>query len=281
MTPDEFQDILYEKDEETGIVTVTINKPERKNAMSSLTFLELYWAVDHMENDDSAQIMILTGAKDPNSNDPKKEAFSSGGYFNLNALDSISAEAKKEIDHRDIAQKKLTVKMWQFDKPVIAAVNGLSIGAGFTMLISCADLIYASEYAWFRLPFINLGIVPEFSITNLLPRLVGFQKAKEIIFFGEKLTAQKLYDLGIVNQVVPHGELLDHARKMALKLIPPNGAGLAVRLTKRALHKPLVENISTALDLENEGLNEAFATEDFIEGMVARQEKRAPVYKGK
>ncbi len=281
MKLEEFKDILYEKDEETGIVNLTINQPKRKNAMSALTFLEMFWAVEHMEQDDSAFAMIITGAADPEKNDPENESFSSGGYFSPKAMDGVSDEVKEQIDFQDIAQKKLTERMWRFEKPVIAAINGLSIGAGFTMPFSCADLIYASEHAWVRLPFVKLGIVPEFAMTNLLPRLVGFHKAKEILFFGEKISVQELYNIGIINKVLPHDQLLGYAKQMALKLIPPGGAGMAVKLTKKAIHQQLSENITTALDLENVGLNAAVATEDFFEGLASRQQKRDPVYKGK
>ena len=185
MKVEDFNEILYQK-EDNGIVTVTLNIPKRKNALSMVTFLELFWAVDAMEKDDTARVMILTGAKDPDSEDPTKEAFSSGGYFNAAGLVSMSDEAKAEIDPTDIAQKKLTLKMWQFDKPVIAAVNGLVIGGAFTMCLSCCDLIYCSEYAWASLPFVGLGIIPELASSYLLPRLIGFQRAKEIMFFAER-----------------------------------------------------------------------------------------------
>ena len=148
----DFRDITYAKDEQTGIVMVTLNTPKRKNAMSAYTFLELWWAVDAMEKDEGARAMILTGAKDPDSQDPTKEAFSSGGYFNLPAMVKLREEFKDQIDFTDIAQKKLTLKMWQFDKPVIAAVNGLVVGGAFTMCLSCADLIYVSEHAWANSP---------------------------------------------------------------------------------------------------------------------------------
>jgi 2-(1,2-epoxy-1,2-dihydrophenyl)acetyl-CoA isomerase len=286
MQPEVFNEILYAKDDTTGIVTVTLNTPKRKNALSSLTFLELFWAVASMEKDDSATAMIITGAKDPDSDDPKKEAFSSGGYFNPSTGplgqndDTLSHEAREQIDFTDIAQKKLTLKMWQFDKPVIAAINGFAIGAGFTMPLACADLIIASEHAWALLPFVRLGILPEFSSTFLLPRLLGYQKAKEIMYLGKTLPAQQLLELGLVNQVVPHDELMDAAKKLALQLIPPQGPGLAVKMTKRALHQPLIADLEKALDLENKGLNKAFTSEDFVEGMTARFERRAPVYKG-
>jgi enoyl-CoA hydratase/carnithine racemase len=277
----DFQDIKYEKDEQTGIVLITLNTPKRKNAMSPYTFLELFWAVESMEKDEGARAMILTGAKDPDSNDPTKEAFSSGGYFNLAAMVKMREEFKDQIDFTDIAQKKLTLKMWQFDKPVIAAINGLVVGGAFTMCLSCADLIYASEHAWAQLPFVDIGIIPELASSYLLPRLLGFQRAKEIIYFAERIPALKLFELGLVNKVLPHDQLIPCAKEMALKLIPPAGAWMAIRAAKRALHRPLLREITEALDRENEGLNQAFGTEDFREALKARAEKRPPVFRGK
>jgi enoyl-CoA hydratase/carnithine racemase len=180
----------------------------------------------------------------------------------------------------DIAQKKLCLKLWQLNKPIIAAINGLAIGGGFTVPLACADLIYVSEHAWVRLPFISLGIIPELASSYLLPRILGFQRAKEILFFGEELDAHKLLELGLVNKILPHNELIDYSKKMALKLVPPKGASLAVGLTKRALHRPLIEAVSRALDVENEGLNKAFASADFWEALAARKEKREPDFKG-
>ena len=281
MNVDEFTNIIYEKDPETGIVTVTINRPEIRNALTLVVLLELYWAVDNIEKDDTVTAMIITGAKTPDSDDPTGEAFSSGGYFNLADFESLDEKTKGEIDLTDIAQKKLCLKFWQLDKPVIAAINGLAIGGGFTVPLACADLIYVSEHAWVKLPFINIGLIPELASSYLLPRLVGFQRAKEIIFFGEKLPAPKLHDMGLANKVIPHDELIPYAKKMALKLIPPQGAGLATRLAKQAFHKPLVEAVTKALDIENEGLNKTIASADFWEALAARKEKREPVFKGK
>ena len=280
MKVEAFKDILYEKEEETGIVTVTLNTPKRKNAMSFITFLELFYAVDEMERDDTAKAMIITGARDPDAQDPANEAFSSGGYFNMKLLQEIPDELRAEIDLTDIAQKKLCLKMFAFDKPVIAAINGLAIGAGFTMPLAGADLIYMSEHAWIELPFVGLGIVPEFALTYLLPRLMGFQKAKEVVYFRKRFPAQQALEWGWVNDVLPHDALLAHARGMALKLIPPEGPGLAVKLAKRAFHKPYMDAIAKALDAENEGLNQGVMTYDFGEALKARKEKRSPVFRG-
>lgn len=277
----DFRDILYEKEAQTGIVTVTINRPKRKNAMSELTFLELWWALDYMENDAESKALIITGAKDPDNPDPKTEAFSSGGYFHPDVLVGLDETILNQIDHRDIAQKKLALKMWDFDKPVIAAVNGLAIGAGITMAICCADQIFMSEYAWFQMPFVNLGIIPEFGNTYLLPRLIGMQKAREVILSGARFTAEEARSMGLIKAVVPHDQLLEAAREAAMKLITPIGAGLAVRLTKRAIQLPHVEELTKALDMENDGLNRTFASQDFFEAMVARKERRTPIFQGK
>jgi 2-(1,2-epoxy-1,2-dihydrophenyl)acetyl-CoA isomerase len=280
MRIEEFKEIVY-REEDNGIVTVTLNIPKRKNAISPYTLYELFWAVDAMEKDEAARVMILTGAKDPDNDDPAKEAFCSGGYFNPNAMAGVSDEIKADIDMTDIAQARLTLKMWQCDKPIIAAVNGLFIGGGFTMCLAGCDLIYCSEHAWAQLPFVGLGIIPELASSYLLPRLIGFQRAKEIMFFGDRIPAKKLFEMGIVNKVLPHDQLMAHAREMALRLIPPKAAGYAVRTAKRTLHQPLFDAIATALNLENKGLNDCFKTADFMEALMARAEKRPPAFQGK
>ncbi|MBU3917289.1 enoyl-CoA hydratase/isomerase family protein [bacterium] len=280
MKKENFRDISYSKDDSTGIVTLTLNAPKRKNAMSPYTFLELFWAVDIFEQDTNAGAMIITGARTSEAYDPQNEAFSSGGYFHPDSLKGIPDELLNQVDLSDIAQKKMTLKMFNCDKPIIAAINGLAIGAGYTMPLSGADLIYMSEHAWIRLPFSTLGIVPEFALTFLLPRMMGFQKAKDIIYFAKTITAKEALELGMANEVLPHDELLPFAREQALKLIPPNGAGMAIRQIKKAFHKPFIDAVSKSLDLENEGLSTCFATGDFNEGMAARIEKRAPVFKG-
>lgn len=280
MKAEDFNDILCEKDAATGIVTITLNTPKRKNALSFISFLELFTAFEEMEKDDTARAVILTGAKDPDSRDPAGEAFSSGGYFNLKLLQEIPDEIKGEIDLTDIAQKKLCLKMFSFDKPVVAAINGLAIGAGFTMPLAGADLIYMSEHAWIELPFVGLGIVPEFALSYFLPRLMGFQRAKEIVYFRKRVTARQALEWGWVNDVLPHERLLPHARETVQKLIPPEGPGLAVKLAKRAFHKPYIDAVAKALDVENEGLNQGVLTHDFGEALKARKEKRAPVFRG-
>lgn len=280
MLPAEFKDISYSKDND-GIVTLTFNTPKRKNALSLYSFFEIYNAIDYFEKDDTAHAMILTGAKDPESNDSTKEAYSSGGYFNPDAYAGVPDEIMQQIDQTDIAQKRTTMKIFQCDKPIIAAVNGLSIGGAFTLTLAGADQVYMSEHAWVQLPFAKLGISAELASSFLLPRLLGMQKAKEIIFFSGRINAEEAVELNLANKVVPHDELLTYSRKKALELIPPNGAGLAIREMKKLVNEPLVDTISDALDRENKALQTLFASKDFAEGFTARIERRQPVFTGK
>ncbi len=279
MQTSDFTDISYQLDSD-GIVTVSMNTPKRKNAISGLTALELRWAAKHFQSDDNAQAMILTGAPDPDSA-PERQAFSSGGYFVPGIYDNLPADILAQIDQTDIAMKATVLEFFACDKPVLAAINGLAIGGGVTLPLAVADQIYLSEHAWARLPFASLGIAAELASTFMLPRLLGMHKTKELFFFPEKLSAEKLVELGLANAVLPHDALLDYTRDRALQLIPPRGAGASIRAMKRVVHAQKVDEVTRALDLENEVLNELMQSEDFAEGLMARIEKRDPVFKGR
>jgi enoyl-CoA hydratase/carnithine racemase len=133
MHTSEFTDIGYELADD-GIVTVSLNTPRRKNAISGLTALELRWAAQHFQEDDRVQAMILTGAPDPDS-EPSRQAFSSGGYFVPGVYDEVPEEIMAQIDQTDIAMKATVLQFFGCDKPVLAAVNGLAIGGGITLTL--------------------------------------------------------------------------------------------------------------------------------------------------
>ncbi|MFX0057000.1 MAG: enoyl-CoA hydratase/isomerase family protein [Candidatus Heimdallarchaeota archaeon] len=271
MNIEDIQDVIYEK-EENGICTATLNIPERKNAMSFVTFLELITILDDMERDKTTKVLIITG---------KGESFSSGGYFNMNLLTKVDQEIINEIDLQDIAQKRLSMRFWNFTKPVIAAINGLAVGAGFTMPLIGADLIYMSDNAWIGFYFVKRAVIAEFASHFILPMYVGFQKAKELTYFGEKINAQKAYELGLVNKVLPREELIPFAREQALRLIPPKGPSLSIKLMKKTMHNYYKEIFSNILDLENKGLRDLLKTHDFRESLKALGQKRDPTFKGK
>ena len=143
-----------------------------------------------------------------------------------------------------------------------------------------ADQIFMSENAWIQLPFAKLGVSTELASSFLLPRLMGLQKAKEIVFYAQKIGAEQAQQLQLVNEVLPYDGLLSYAYEKALQLIPPQGAGLAIREMKKLLNGPLVEDVSQALDRENVALRKLFASKDFAEGFTARIERRPPVFEG-
>jgi len=271
MRIEDFEDIIYEK-EDNGICTATISRPERRNAVTYITFLEIYTVLEDMEKDRNARVLIITG-------DPKGNAFTSGGYFKPEIMEEM--RKNPEIDLMDIAQKKVCMKFWDFNKSVIAAINGMAIGGGITMPLAGADLIYMAEDAWLGFFFSKRAIIPEFACTFLLPLLVGFQKAKEICYFGDKITAQKAYELGLVNKVLPPDELIPYSREQALKLIPPKGPSLSLKLMKKTMHAYFREILDRTLDLENRALRKAFTSKDFNESMKALKEKRDPVFIGR
>lgn len=278
MTPDQLRDMIYSKDDD-GIVTLTFNTPKRKNALSMYSFYEVYCAVDAFEKDDTAYAMIITGAVGEGDK-PEKESYSSGGYFNPDAVDGVPAEILQQLDPKDVAQKRTTLKMFECEKPILAAVNGLAIGGAFTLTFAGCDQVYLSEHAWIQLPFSKLSLCPELGSSFLLPRLLGLQRTKELVYFAEKLTAQQAVDLQLANKVLPHSELMAYTREKALQLIPPQGAGLAIRQMKKILHASMVADVSDALDRENEALDILSKSHDFMEGLMARVERRPAVYKG-
>ena len=271
MNLEDFEDIIYAK-EDNGICTATISRPDHRNAVTYLSFLEIHRLLEDMENDKNTKVLIITG-------DPKGKAFTSGGFFAPEMFKKM--QKYPEIDLMDIAQKKLAMKFWSFSKPVITAINGMAIGGGATMPLIGSDLIYMAEDAWLGFYFSKRAIVPEFGATYLLPFLVGFQKAKEICFFGDKITAQKALELGLINKVLPNDELIPFAREQAFKLIPPNGPSLSLKLMKKTMHSYFRDIFDKALDLENRALRKSFATKDFDESMKSIKEKRNPVFVGK
>jgi enoyl-CoA hydratase/carnithine racemase len=271
MDVEEFEDIKYVK-EENGICTAMFSRPERRNAVTYISFLELFYVLEDMEKDRNAKVLIITG-------DPEGDAFTSGGYFKPEEFHKM--QKYPEIDLMDIAQKKLCLKLWDFEKPVIAAINGIAIGGGVTMPLVGADLIYMAEDAWLGFYFSKRAIIPEFGATFILPFLIGFQRAKEICYMGGEITAQQAFDLGLINKVLPKEQLMPFSRQQALKLIPPYGPSIALKLMKKTMHSFYREILDKTLDLENKALRKAFASKDFNEAMSAIKEKREANFKGR
>ncbi|MHA1268702.1 MAG: enoyl-CoA hydratase/isomerase family protein [Candidatus Helarchaeota archaeon] len=256
-----YETILFEKKEK--VCTLTLNRPKRKNAINGTMFDEIKDALNKIENDNEIRAAIITGAGN---------AFSSGGDFKI---DYSEAEEGKEID---VSQKGLVLKLININKPIIAAVNGLALGAGMNIALNC-DLIYASDKAEFGTFFIKRAIIPEMSSTYLLPRIVGIHIAKELIFLGDKFSAQKAKEIGLINDIFPHDIFMSKVNEIATRLA--NGPTFAIGLAKKAINNLLLDKIKQALETEADYLFKTFDSEDFIESLLSFMEKRKPNYKGK
>jgi len=258
-----FKDIIVEK--RGRILLITINRPEVLNALRGETFMNLEQALDDFSRSGDARAMVITGAGD--------RAFSAGGDVNaLLNMKSGDAVSFASMTHR------ILDKMESVPKPIIAAVNGLALGAGCDLAIAC-DIVVASEKAQFGEPPTGLGITTPFGGTQRLPRIIGPKRAKQLFFTGEFIDAEMALRFGLANKVVKHEELLQETMKLADKIVEraPIAVGYCKRLVNFSSYGGLVEGDR----LESELYARCFDTEDKNEGMKAFLEKRRPLFKGK
>lgn len=209
-----------------GICTITMNRPERLNAMNGQWFEDFAAALERANWDDAVRVVIITGAG---------RGFCAGGDMkeDLEVLGAVGDRIMRKSP-ASTGISLFTLQLYNLEKPSVAAVNGPAVGGGFAVALAC-DIVIASERATFSEIFIERGLVPDSGTTYLLPRLVGFNKACELIFTGAIIDAADADRLGIVNRVVAHDELMSSARELG-KIIaskPPE----ALRLAKRALQQ--------------------------------------------
>jgi enoyl-CoA hydratase/carnithine racemase len=267
--------VMLEKDE--GVATITLNRPEKRNAFNFEMMGEIDMAFDEAAKDKEVKVIILTGAG---------TAFSAGLDFNWAAtMDTenlppmASTVRGRMVTHNEKSFLTVLLKMQSVSKPVIAAVNGITLGGAFVLVVAC-DLKVASENAQFGMLQVKRGLIPDGGGTYLLPRAVGLTRALELALVGDLIDAREAEKIGIVNRVVPHDNLMSAAREMALKIT--RNAPLAVAMTKAAMYKGLQEHdLAAHMDYEVYIMNILFGTEDFQEGMSSLWEKREPVFKGK
>ncbi len=265
------QPVLYERTDD-GIATITLNRPDIRNAISDLDLIDAL--IDRLEDADkdiATRVVILTGAG---------TAFSSGG--NLKTIDQPGGladdlPAQTRRNYRSGIQR-IPLVMEALEVPVIAAVNGPAIGAGCDLALMC-DLRIASENARFAESFVKLGIVPGDGGAWLLPRVVGFSKACEMALTGDLIDAEEARACGLVSRVVPAEALMDEAGALARRIAanPPH----AVRMTKRLLREAGQVSLATLLELSAAKQALAHATADHKEAISAMREKRAPDFTGR
>ena len=269
--------ILYEK--KGTIAFITINRPERRNALNFEAFGLLAKAWLDFRDDPDLWVAIITGAGD--------KAFCAGGdlkefiHMVTQNIGELTASGGTQTLGGDVpvnASLVAVLREVEIFKPIIAAVNGFCIAGGMEMLQG-TDIRIASENASFGIGEPRRGLFPGGGSTTKLPRQISYAHAMEILLTAEPISARKAYEYGIVNEVVPLDKLMPTAIKYA-ELICQNGP-LAVRKVKESVVKGLALPLKEALDQEMGFSAEVFSTEDAMEGILAFQQKRKPVWKGR
>lgn len=258
-----YENIIYGVAE--GIATITFNRPKALNALNADLLKELTAALDAIAGDEEIRVLVLTGAG--------QKAFVAGADITeLATFNPLQAKLFGRQGQGTIG------KLQALDIPVIAAVNGYALGGGSELALAC-DFIYASENAMFGLPEISLGIIPGFGGTQRLPRLVGINKAKEMIFTGKMVPAAEAAEIGLVNKVCAPEVLMEEVLKTA-KAIAAKGK-VALRAAKQAINNGINADLTTGCGIELDAFALCMASEDAREGTAAFLEKRKPVFKGR
>jgi enoyl-CoA hydratase/carnithine racemase len=239
-----------------GILRVELNRPTKRNAMTSAMYLALADIFNAAAREEHIRVVLWHGAGD---------SFCAG-----NDLEDF---LKNPPGPGESPQARLMHALIDFDKPLVAAVQGAAIGGGTTMLLHC-DFVYAGENAKFQMPFINLAVVPEFGSSCAVPARIGHLRAAELILLGLPFDARRAAELGLVTQVVSDKDVLARATDTARKLAAKPAA--ALQASKRLIKAPFREQIKAAMKAENEEFSAQVRSEDAKEAFTAFLEKRKP-----
>ena len=253
-----YESIIFEK--EDNIAILTFNRPDARNAVNNQVRSEFTAAIAEVEADEDMRVMILTG---------KGKAFASGVDIK---------EFNQTTPYHAHNLFRLGERVEKLPKPVIAAVNGFSLGGGNEIALGC-DIIIASERAKFGQPELNIGIIPGGGATQRLPRMIGVCRAKELIFTSDIITAEEAFKLGMINRVVPEDQLMPTAKEIAKKIATKSPA--ALKLAKQAINYGMQTSLETGLKYEYELYSLSLGLEDKKEGVNAFLEKRAPKFVGR
>ncbi|PKB78079.1 MAG: hypothetical protein BZY88_20015 [SAR202 cluster bacterium Io17-Chloro-G9] len=269
-----YQHIRLEKGLETHIGKITLDRPDKRNALNDQTMDELGEALEDVEADDEVRVLIVTG---------EGRGFCAGG--DLEALPGGSEPGAWASDNVDDIRRsfqrvqRFMLCLQRMEKPVIAMVNGPAVGAGFDIACAC-DLRVGSPLARFMVAYVRIGLFPGFGGTWLYPRMLGsLGKAAEMLFTGDFLEAEEAYRLGFLNKLVPEEELESATMEMARKIA--NGPPIAIRLSKLMLYKGLEFDLDTAMKMAAAAETITLTSKDHLEGTAAIRESRRPVYKGR
>jgi enoyl-CoA hydratase/carnithine racemase len=254
--------LLTEKREQ--ILIVTINRPERMNALDRPTLKEGAKLIKELHYDKEIRVVIVTGAGE--------KAFCAGADLKERE-DMTMSEVRQYIR----AIRDTFTDIENLPMPVICAINGVALGGGLELALAC-DIRIASPNAKLGLTEVTLGIIPGGGGTQRLPRLVGRGQAKEMLLLGLRLTAEEALNIGLINHIAPEGKLMDMALEMAEKIV--NNPPIAVQQAKIAINQGLEVELAQGLEIESEAYEVCIPTKDRIEALAAINDKRKPVFKG-
>ncbi len=239
-----------------GILTIRINRPEKKNALNLAMYRALSEGLRLAGDNDAVRVVVIAGTD--------------GCFTSGNDLADFMAVPPTGGDSPVMT---FLQAISTFRKPIVAAVTGSAVGVGVTMLLHC-DLVYAVADAVFQLPFVNLGLCPEAGSTLLFPRLMGHQRAAELLLLGEPFSAEQACRVGLVNEVCPAGELVALVGRKALQLAARPAA--AVRLTKELLKRDFAAELENTIAVEGEYFIARLESPEAAEALQAFMEKRKP-----
>jgi enoyl-CoA hydratase/carnithine racemase len=243
-----------------SVLRIELNRPTKKNAMTSGMYVTLANLFRDAAKDERIRVVLWHGAGD---------SFCAGN--------DVEDFLKNPPGPGASPQAQLMNSLADFDKPLVAAVQGAAIGGGTTMLTHC-DFVYAGESAKFQMPFINLGVVPEFGSSWSLPARIGHLRASELVLLGSPFDAGRAVELGLITRVVPDQDLLTTATEAARKLAAkPAGA---LQASKKLMKQPFRAQMKAAMTAENEAFSEQVRSEEAKEALTAFLEKRQPRFNG-
>jgi len=260
-----FENLLYDLDAATGILTITVNRPAKLNALNATTIDELGVAIDQARADAAVRGIVLTGSGE--------KAFVAGA--DIAELAALNGPGAQEASARGQAVFR---RYETSPKPVVAAVNGFALGGGCELAMAC-HLRVAAENARFGQPEVNLGLLPGYGGTQRLIQLVGKSKALELLLTADQVKADEALRLGLANHVVPQAELLNFCNALLLKIL--NKAPVAIALTIDCVNTYFNEGGEAGYTAEAQAFGQAFGTADFKEGTAAFLEKRPASFTGK